>query len=175
MSMKIFLTNLGKYNEGYLIGKWVKLPIPTDKLKEVLDEIGINEEYEEYFITDYETTFSGMREAIEYTSIVALNELAEAIEELSEYEREKLEAVLECELCRSIQDVRAALDSLDDYDLIDGIYDDEQLGYYYAEEFGCIDIPQHLRNYFNYEAYGRDIRLEGNITYTSRGCLAYNR
>lgn len=175
MSMKIFLTILGKYNEGYLIGKWVKLPIPADKLKEVLDEIGINEEYEEYFITDYETTFSGMREAIgEYTSIEALNELAEAIEELSEYEQEKLEAVLECELCHSIQDVRAALDSLDDYDLIDGIDDDEQLGYYYAEEVGCIDIPQHLRNYFNYEAYGRDIRLEGNITYTSCGCLIYN-
>ena len=32
MSMSIYLTNLGKYNEGYLIGKWVKLPVAEGKL-----------------------------------------------------------------------------------------------------------------------------------------------
>lgn len=180
MSMKIFLTNLGKYNEGYLIGKWVKLPIPADKLKEVLDEIGINERYEEVFISDYETSFEGMSDVIsEYTSITALNELAEEIEALFEDEEEKLAAILECEYCRSIEDVREMIANLDDYDLIQDIDDDEKLGYYYAEEVGCIDLPKHLRNllnYFNYEAYGRDIRLEGgNITYTSRGCLICNR
>lgn len=26
MEMKIFLANLGKYNEGELVGKWVSLP-----------------------------------------------------------------------------------------------------------------------------------------------------
>ena len=41
--MKIFITNLGKYTEGYLIGKWVKLPVSEDKLNEVLEAIGINE------------------------------------------------------------------------------------------------------------------------------------
>ena len=40
--MKIFLTNLGKYTEVYLIGKWVNLPISEDMLDEVLNEIGIN-------------------------------------------------------------------------------------------------------------------------------------
>ena len=55
MSMEIFLTNLGKYVEGCLVGQWVKLPVPEDKLESVLKQIGINDEYEEYFITDYET------------------------------------------------------------------------------------------------------------------------
>ena len=41
--MKIFITNLGKYCEGYLVGKWVQLPISDDKLGEVLKEIGIDE------------------------------------------------------------------------------------------------------------------------------------
>ena len=36
MSMEIFLTNLGKYVEGYLVGQWVKLPVPEDKLESVL-------------------------------------------------------------------------------------------------------------------------------------------
>lgn len=52
--MRIYLTNLGKYNEGYLIGEWIDLPISNEELQKVLDRIGINEEYEEYFITDYE-------------------------------------------------------------------------------------------------------------------------
>lgn len=30
--LKIYLTNLGKYAEGYLIGEWVELPITDDEL-----------------------------------------------------------------------------------------------------------------------------------------------
>lgn len=45
--MKIFLTNLGKYNEGELIGEWVELPASSEELQEVFERIGINEEYEE--------------------------------------------------------------------------------------------------------------------------------
>ena len=57
---KVFITNLGKYNEGYLLGEWVTLPTTRDELKEVFKRIGIgrNDEfgqtYEEWFITDYE-------------------------------------------------------------------------------------------------------------------------
>ena len=67
--MKIYLTNLGKYNEGYLIGKWVKLPVAENKLNEVLKEIGINKYYEEYFITDCENDIIGLSDVIsEYSS-----------------------------------------------------------------------------------------------------------
>lgn len=52
--MKIFLKNVGKYNEGELVGEWVELPVSQGELQEVFDHIGINEEYEEYFITDYD-------------------------------------------------------------------------------------------------------------------------
>lgn len=55
--MNIYLTNLGKYNEGELIGEWVELPVSQEELQKVFERIGINEEYEEYFITDYECDF----------------------------------------------------------------------------------------------------------------------
>ena len=32
-----FITNLGKYNEGELVGEWVKFPTTAEELKEVLD------------------------------------------------------------------------------------------------------------------------------------------
>ena len=36
--MKGYITNLGKYNDGYLIGKWIDFPIDKEELKEVLEE-----------------------------------------------------------------------------------------------------------------------------------------
>ena len=69
--MKIFITNLGRYNEGYLVGKWVKLPVCEDVLDKVLKEIGIDEYYEEYFITDYENEIIGIGDVIsEYHQII---------------------------------------------------------------------------------------------------------
>ena len=94
--MKIFITNLGKYCEGYLVGKWVQLPISDDKLDEVLKEIGIDEYYEETFISDCENDIIGLNDVIsEYSSISVLNKLAQRLEELSADDARKLGAVLE--------------------------------------------------------------------------------
>ena len=174
--MKIFITNLGRYNEGYLIGKWVKLPVSEEKLDEVLKAIGINEYYEEYFITDYENEIIGLGDVIsEYSSVVALNDLAQRLETLSDADTDKLGAVLEYETCRGVSEVLKLLDELDDFDLLTDVNDDEDLGYYYAEEYCSIDIPEHIQPYFDFEAYGRDIRLESSCLYTSYGFLLDNR
>ena len=171
--MKIFITNLGMYNEGYLVGKWVKLPVSDDKLDEVLKAIGINEYYEEFFISDFENErIIGLSEVVsEYSSVQALNKLAQRLEELSDDEADKLGAVLEYEACRSVSDVLELLDELDNFDLLTDVTDDEELGYYYAEEYCSIDIPENIQPYFDYEAYGRDIRLESSCLYTSYGFL----
>ena len=174
--MKIFITNLGRYNEGYLVGKWVKLPVCEEVLDKVLKEIGINEYYEEYFITDYENDIVGIGDVIsEYSSVQALNELAQRLEDLSADEADKLGAVLEYEACRSVSEVLELLDKLDEFDLLTDVNDDEELGYYYAEEYCSIDIPESIRPYFCYSAYGRDIRLESSCLFTSYGFLLDNR
>ena len=174
--MKIFITNLGRYNEGYLIGKWVKLPVCEDVLDKVLKEIGIDEYYEEYFITDYENEIIGIGDVIsEYSSVQALNELAQRLEDLSDDEADKLGAVLEYEACRSVSEVLELLDKLDEFDLLTDVTDDEELGYYYAEEYCCIDIPESIQPYFDYEKFGRDVRLQSSCLYTSYGFLLDNR
>ena len=54
-----FITNLGKYNEGALVGEWVKFPTTAEELKKVFERIGIGakddfgQTYEEWFITDF--------------------------------------------------------------------------------------------------------------------------
>ena len=172
----IYLTNLHKYNCGILCGEWVKLPVSEDKLKSVLRRIGINNKYcSEYFITDYETLLSNLHIS-EYASINDLNELAERVDGLADYDYEKLAAVLECESSISIAEILEIIDDLDSFDLLADVEDDEALGEYYAE-IGCIfhNIPDNIQQYFDYEAYGRDIRLELNCCFTTYGLVIDNR
>ena len=135
--------NLGKYNEGCLMGEWVKLPVREDKLEAVLHRIGINESYEEYFITDYESLFPNLHIS-EYASIAELNELAEQIEGLADHNYDKLAAVLECESSMSIAEILDVIDELDSFDMLPDVHTDEDRGYYYAEMCGTFDsVPTH--------------------------------
>lgn len=52
--LNICVTNLRKYNEGELISEWIRLPTSEEAIQEVLDKIGINEECEEHFLSDWE-------------------------------------------------------------------------------------------------------------------------
>ena len=172
--MKIFLTNLGKYNEGCLMGEWVKLPVPEDKLEAVLHRIGINESYEEYFITDYESLFPNLHIS-EYASIAELNELAEQIDGLADHDYDKLAAILECESSMSVAEILEVIEALDDFDLLADITTEEELGDYYLEDI-FRGIPDTVLRYMNTEQLGRDIHLEnGNGTFTSYGYLCDNR
>ena len=92
--LRIYLTNLGKYNEGMLVGEWVDLPVSEEELEKVFKRIGNNDEYEEYFITDYESDIDGVKVG-EYENIDDLNELAEALEDLDSEEENVLSVMLE--------------------------------------------------------------------------------
>lgn len=87
--VRIFLTNLGKYNEGELVGEWVDLPVQN--FKPILDKIGIDgKNYEEVFITDYEAPF----EIGEYENINELNNKVKRIETLDEEQKDVLYSVM---------------------------------------------------------------------------------
>ena len=171
----VYLANQCRYNEGTLIGTWLKLPCKKDKLQEALTTIGINEQYEEFFICDYQCKLSNLHIS-EFASIAELNELAEKIDELADYDYEKLGAVLECESCMTIAEILEIIDELDNFDLLTEVDNDEALGEYYAEAC-CIfhNIPDSISRYFDFEAYGRDIRLETNMCFTSYGAVVDNR
>lgn len=75
MEMQVYIVNLGKYNEGELVGDWFTPPIDFDTVK---DRIGLNDEYEEYAIHYYELPF----DVGEYTSVSEINRKCALIEEL---------------------------------------------------------------------------------------------
>lgn len=158
--LRIYLTNLGKYNEGVLIGEWVDLPVSEEELEKVFDRIGINDEYEEYFISDYESDIDGVKVG-EYENIDDLNELAEALEDLDSEEENVLSVMLE-DGCT----FEEALEKIKDRDYM-VYYNCDSMGdvaYQVVEESGLLDgVPEKVARYFNYEAYGRDLEIEGTF------------
>ena len=162
--MRIYLTNLGKYSEGHLIGEWVDLPISEEELQKVLDRIGINEEYEEYFITDYETDLDGI-EIGEYSNLDDLNEIAETLESLDDDEKEVVDAIMS-----EGYSLEEAIEKKDDCMVYCDCSDMEDVAREYAEQTGLLNsIPENLQSYFDFEAYGRDMSYEGTFVFTNNG------
>ena len=168
--IEICLTNLGKYNEGELIYSRLVLPATTEEICAAYDEIGVAENtmYEEAFISDYETDINGLSIS-EYASLDDLNELAEELSNLDEYELEAFGAMLDCgyatdEALKKVQD--------GDYMIYDGCYSMADVAERYADETGLLNsIPDDLRYYFDFEAYGRDMEIEGHFIETDSGYI----
>ena len=172
-----FITNLGKYNEGELVGEWVKFPTTAEELKEVFKRIGIGQKddfgqpYEEWFITDYDCYVDGLYSKLgEYENLDELNYLASKLDEMSESEYAQFQAGMEMgDHCGSLQEIINLTENLDCYEVYPDIHDYDDLGRYYIEELDVMQVPEHLQNYIDYEAYGRDVALEENGTFTDQG------
>ena len=172
-----FITNLGKYNEGELVGEWVKFPTTAEELKEVFKRIGIGQKddfghpYEEWFITDYDCYVDGLYSKLgEYENLDELNYLASKLDEMSESEYAQFQAGMEMgDHCGSLQEIINLTENLDCYEVYPDIHDYDDLGRYYIEELDVMQVPEHLQNYIDYEAYGRDVVLEENGTFTDQG------
>ena len=172
-----FITNLGKYNEGELVGEWVKFPTTAEELKEVFKRIGIGQKddfgnpYEEWFITDYDCYVDGLYDKLgEYESLDELNYLASKLDEMSESEYAQFQAGMEMgDHCGSLQEIINLTENLDCYEIYPDIEDYDDLGRYYIEELDAMQVPEHLKNYIDYEAYGRDVAMDENGSFTDQG------
>ena len=168
--VRIFLTNLGKYNEGELVGEWVDLPVQD--FKPILDKIGIDgKNYEEVFITDYEAPF----EIGEYENINALNEKVKKIEALDEEQKDILYSLADewdfDELYEKVSNgdymyipqgsIKNAIGENEASDI--------DLAYGYIEMLGGFEglDKKTLEDYFDYDSYGNS--LSYNFQTTDKG------
>ncbi len=172
-----FITNLGKYNEGELVGEWVKFPTTAEEMKEVFKRIGIGQRddfgqpYEEWFITDYDCYVDGLYDKLgEYENLDELNYLASKLDEMSDSEYAQFQAGMEMgDHCGSLQEIINLTENLDCYEVYPHIEDYDDLGRYYIDELEVMQVPEHLQNYIDYEAYGRDVAMDENGSFTDQG------
>ena len=135
--LNIWVGNLGKYNEGKLKGGWLELPKEKEEIDEFLKEVvGLNEEYEEYMINDYETDLP--YKINEYESIKMLNLLAKVAENI--YNMEVIEGYANSEGILSIEELMNIIIQEDEIPYYSYQIDswtmsaEEKYGYKFAED-----------------------------------------
>lgn len=176
-----YITNLGKYTEGELTGKWIDFPITAEQLSEVNKDIGIGElradgsVYEEIFITDYDCNIPGLESSLgEYSNINELNHLATVIDSMDDVYSDTLYAAFETESYNAISEgVKGAINLAENvkngtFSLIEDVKNEEDMGRYLIRE-SSEKVPEWLENYIDYESYGRDTAVDGY--YTSNGYI----
>lgn len=148
--MRIYLTNLAKYNEGKLVGKWLDLPLDEDELKKELQNILGSDE--EYFITDYEAPF----EIEEYESPFELNEFAEKLEELDNYDQQKIFYLLEI-IGYSREE---AMEHYEDVTFYSGMTL-EDVACELVDEGIFGELSDTIKGYIDFEKLARDLSIDG--------------
>ena len=122
--MQVYIANLGKYNEGELVGDWFSFPLDEE-----------------------------------------LNRIYEQLEELPDYLLDDLDSFISC--YGSLEEL---VEHKDDIILYSGCETMTDLAYYLIDEEQVLgEIPSSLQNYIDYEAYGRDLDIEGTFIATNAG------
>ena len=174
-----YVTNLGLYPErGAGAGEYLKFPTTVEEVQTLFSRIGIDgKQYEEYFITDYDSDILGLTDHLgEYESLDELNYLAHLLEEMTPAELEKLEAVMDAgEYTGSVKDLINLTQNLDCFEFYTGVKDEEDLGRMYLLEVDALQIPEYLVDYIDYEAYGRDVRINEGGHFAPGGYVFNNQ
>lgn len=172
-----YIGNLGKYNEGIIATEPLRLPASIEEVQALLSRIGVDGiRYEEIFIADYETDVAGLRGHLgENESIDELNYLAFLLDRLDSGQMVKFEAALSLgEYAGSVKDLINLTQNLDCYEFYPEVQSEEELGRYLIDECGALDVPEPIKNYFDYEAYGRDVFLNTTSDFAAGGYIEDN-
>lgn len=150
MTARVYVGTYAKYNNGNLFGKWLELEDYSDKegFLEECEELHSDEEDPELMFQDWEGIPNGM---ISESHID--DEVWEMLEAYNEHDEGAVNAY--CSLFgswnkRDFEDrYRGQYSSWRDFaeELVD------EMGY-------LAEMPDHLQNYFDYDAYARDLRFD---------------
>lgn len=168
----VCIQNLGKYNEGELVFKWLDLPATHEEIEQAMTDIGINEEYEEYMIADWEYI-----KASEFSNVWKLNDKIIEMLDLEEKYGISMELIAEIESDMNTYKDDFDTDSVEDIlgqahiitrhnDAIGDKSTELYVGLYFAEADGTLNllVENGLDNYFDYFEYGRAL-LDDFVSY----------
>lgn len=158
ININAYIANLERYAAGTIIGAWFDMSETTEE--EITAVIGEGET----IILDYEAP-SEMH-IDEFESITDLIEMAQKLNEIDE-------DLLNAMLYHGYK-IEEAIEKIADGDY--NIYEDcdtmGEVAYQVIEETGLLNgAPELAQRYFDYEAFGRDLEIEGDFYKTESGYI----
>ena len=189
--LNVWIGNLGKYNEGELVGEWLKLPVSKQELDTFLREkVGLQLTqaevdkalekdgvcYEEYMINDYETDLP--IKIYEYENLDNLNLLATIAENVNDMDA--VNAYVDSQGEMTVEELANLMEQEDDIAYFRFSNDssfmsaEEKMGYEMADATGLLSTLQKLQieEFFDFEGYGSSLE-NGDITILDNGYIDF--
>ncbi len=162
--IRIWVVDLAEYNAGNICGQWVALPQDEETLDMVVDKYS-NFGNGDIVVHDAECSFMKIGE---YDNIYNLNEIAKEVVEFNEDDFEIIGQIFENNGWNIIDAVETYNNR--DFAIYYNCCNMAEVAEQYADETGLLnEIPDNLKSYFDFEAYGRDMELNGNFVYLGNG------
>lgn len=181
VAFRAYVANLGKYNEGEILGEWVSFPLDDEAREDLLIRLKLAHRddsgelvsgyqdstgaiYEEYIILDYDSDEEFPTDKFgEYASFDELNDHAERFAAFDDCEKLAFRAAVE-----EFYNLKEAFEKVEngDYRVYYNCDTMTDVAETYADETCMLnEIPEHLRYYFDFAALGRDMEIEGTYVY----------
>lgn len=168
MILTALMTNREKYQAGEVSGIRVIFPTTKEAMREALKAIGVDGiRCREVFLTEHDSNLSGFCHCINQgDSVDELNYLCRLLSDMTDTELATFQAVVEYGAHNgSAADLINLALNVESYDFYRGVDSDKELGHIYADDMGFIQIPEEVRPYFDFAAYGRKVRSD------DKGCF----
>lgn len=169
-SPRVYVGTYHKYANGSIFGAWLDLDdyADADEFLTACRELHKDEKDPEFMLQDYENLPEEL-----YNECASVEQIARMVEyaALDDYDKDILDAWLEIRSAEG--DISDMLEAAQDAFFCK--VDDTSwraVAEYCADE-KLIEIPEHLWNYFDFDAYGRDLSMEMTMSadgYVFRDC-----
>ena len=152
----------------------VVLPTTKAAIQEALKAVGVDGiRCRNVFLIEHDSNLSGFCHCLNQSdSVDELNYLCHLLSDMTDTELATFRAVVEY---GAHNENAAALINLalnvESYDFYAGVDSDKELGRIYVEDMGTIDVPEEVRPFFDYAAYGRKVREDDKGCFVNDGYL----
>ena len=168
------LLNADKCREGEVAETDVVFPTTKAAIQEALKAVGVDGiRCRNVFLIEHDSNLSGFCHCLNQSdSVDELNYLCHLLSDMTDTELATFRAVVEY---GGHNENAAALINLalnvETYDFYAGVDSDKELGRIYVEDMGTIDVPEDVRPFFDYAAYGRKVREDDKGCFVNDGYL----
>ena len=168
------LLNADKCREGEVAETDVVFPTTKAAIQEALKAVGVDGvRCRNVFLIEHDSNLSGFCHCLNQSdSVDELNYLCHLLSDMTDTELATFRAVVEY---GAHNENAAALINLalnvESYDFYAGVDSDKELGRIYMEDMGTTDVPEEVRPFFDYAAYGRKVREDDKGCFVNDGYL----
>lgn len=172
-----WIQNRTEFEKGNPTGVWLDLPATKDQLHEAMKALNITTANPQdfrlhgHFVTDTKKVSIPL-DLLKEPDFDTLNFLAAQLDTLDPVQLEKLNAICESGFCP--QDLKRFLDypaNTDCYVFIPGVLSYKDLGDYYLNDSGMVQMPEEWKGGIDKEAFGRNAAAYEQGHFTEQGYI----